>query len=293
MRTNPSFGLMFEMAVFTRVVECGSFSAAARQLGATPSAVSRSVSRLEQSLGTRLLERTTRKLRLSESGNVVYGHGREMLEAAQAARTAASGLSDEPTGLVRISVPKAVGHLLIHPLLPAFLERYPKVDVHVRLADREVDLIDGEVDLAIRITDQPPPGLMGRRLLEIEHLLCASPHYLAQHGCPTHPHDLKQHSCLYLGEDPSDARWKFRKGEQALVVPVRGRYAANHSGMRLDAVLRHIGIASLPYFVARSALEQGQIQAVPADWVFRTRYCAAPGYSIRPPAIWRPSCACW
>lgn len=273
MSTNKTLTLMGEMAVFVKVVETGSFSEAARQLAATPSAISRSVSRLEKALGTRLLQRTTRKLRLSESGQEVYVHSLAMVNAAQAAMAVSGRLDHEPQGIVRLSTPKAVGRFVIHPHMPDFLARYPKVDVNLLLDDRYVDLIDDRIDLAIRITDQPPPGLMGRRLLNIEHMLCATPQYLAQHGTPQHPHDLKAHSCIYLGEEPGDSRWKFRQGNKQVSVDVHGRYAANHTGVRLDAVLHHIGIGSLPYFTARHALQQGLVVQVLPDWTFRNNYC--------------------
>lgn len=272
MSTNKELALMEDMAVFAKVVETGSFSEAARQLGSTPSATSRAVARLEKALGTRLLQRTTRKLRLSESGREAHAHCLEMVQAAQAVLASAGRHDDEPRGLVRLSVPKAVGRFVVHPHMPAFLARYPKVDVQIRLDDRHLDLIDEQIDLAIRITDQPPPGLMGRPLLPIDHLLCATPRYLAEHGTPAHPHDLKGHSCIYLGEEPGDSRWKFVRDGKPVSVQVQGRYAANHTGVRLDAVLHHIGIGSLPYFTARYALQQGLIVQVLPEWTFKTHY---------------------
>ncbi|MBV8624339.1 MAG: LysR family transcriptional regulator [Herbaspirillum sp.] len=273
MSTNQGIALLNEMAVFAKVVEAGSFSAAARQLGATPSAISRSVARLEKALGTQLLQRTTRKLRLSDSGREIHARCRDMLDAAQSVLSVSGAFEAEPQGQVRVSVPKAVGRYLVHPHMPDFLQAYPKVDVLLRLEDRYMDLIDDQVDLAIRITDKPPPGLMGRPLMRIEHLLCATPGYLAAHGTPGHPQALKEHSCIYLGEEPADARWRFRRQGKVVNVEVRGRYAANHTGVRLDAVLRDIGIASLPYFIARPALEEGRIVQVLPQWTFRTRYC--------------------
>ncbi|RTF05361.1 substrate binding domain-containing protein, partial [Serratia marcescens] len=178
----------------------------------------------------------------------------------------------EPEGLVSVSVPKAVGRFVLHPHMPEFLRRYPKVDVRLRLEDRYMDLIDDRVDLALRITDRPSPGLVGRQLMRIDHLLCATPHYLAQHGTPLHPHDLAAHSCIYLGETPSDAQWKFRRSGKTVTVSVRGRYAANHTGVRLDAVKRHIGIGSLPYFTARQALDDGEIVQVLPEWDFLSSY---------------------
>ncbi|PHM58795.1 LysR family transcriptional regulator [Xenorhabdus sp. KK7.4] len=272
MSTNNTIALMREMAIFAKVVETGSFSETARQLAATPSAISRSVARLEKALGTRLLQRTTRKLRLSESGQQVYEHCLDMMNSAQAIMSASGNFSGEPQGIIRVSVPKAVGRFVVHPHIPAFLTRYPKVDVSLLLDDRYVDLIDDEVDLAIRITDQPPPGLMGRRLLKIWHMLCATPEYLAEHGIPQHPHDLKTHSCIYLGEEPGDSRWKFSQGSKTVTVNIQGRYAANHTGVRLDAALKHIGISSLPYFTARHALQQGRLVQVLPDWNFKANY---------------------
>lgn len=272
MSINLSLPLLAEMAIFVRVVETGSFSEAARQLGSSPSAVSRSISRLEKALATRLLQRTTRKLRLSDGGEEVFKRCSEMVSAARSVMEISGQFTHEAEGVVRVSVPKAVGRFVVHPHMPEFLRRYPKVDVELLHEDRDVDLIDDNVDLAIRITDRPPPGLIGRQLLRIDHLLCATPQYLAEHGTPVHPQDLRQHSCIYLGETPSDARWKFTQGSKAVTVGVRGRYAANHTGVRLDAVLQHLGIGSLPYFTARHALEQGLIEQVLPEWTFLASY---------------------
>ena len=272
MSINLPLPLLGEMAIFVKVVETGSFSEAARQLGTSPSAVSRSISRLEQALATRLLQRTTRKLRLSEGGEEVFKRCQEMVSAARSVMEISGQYTHEAEGLVRVSVPKAVGRFVVHPHMPEFLRRYPKVDVQLILEDRQVDLIDDNVDLSIRITDSPPPGLVGRQLLPIEHLSCATPQYLAAHGTPLHPHDLLGHSCIYLGETPGDARWKFRQAGKTVTVGVRGRYAANHTGVRLDAVLQDVGIGSLPYFTARHALEEGRLVQVLAQWDFIASY---------------------
>ena len=272
MSINLPLPLMGEMATFVRVVEAGSFSQAARQMGASPSAVSRSISRLEKALATRLLQRTTRKLRLSEGGEEVFKRCQEMVNAARSVMEISGQFTHEAEGLVRVSVPKAVGRFVIHPHMPEFLRRYPKVDVQLILEDRPVDLIDDNLDLILRISDSPPPGLAGRPLFPIEHLLCATPQYLAEHGTPEHPHDLSEHSCIYLGETPADARWKFRQAGKTVTVGVRGRYAANHTGVRLDAVLQHVGIGSLPYFTARHALEAGEVVQVLGQWDFIASY---------------------
>lgn len=145
-------------------------------------------------------------------------------------------------------------------------------DVVFRLEDQPLDLIDHDLDVAFRITDEPPPGLVGRRLMRIEHIICASPAYLELHGMPAHPLELKQHSCITLSEEPADARWHFSKDGKHLHVDVQGRYAANHTALRLDAVLSNLDIGSLPLFIAEHALKSGQVVQVLPDWTFKTNY---------------------
>ncbi|HAU5457772.1 TPA: LysR family transcriptional regulator, partial [Cronobacter sakazakii] len=220
-----NLALLPDIAVFVQVVESGSFSAAARKLGCTPSSVSRSVSRLERELGCKLLVRTTRKLRLSEAGSGVFQRAANMMDAARDVMAQGGTASQAPQGRVTLGVPKAVGRFVIHPLMEEFLTRYPQVDICLRLEDRYMDLIDDEVDLALRITDSPSPGLYGKPLMPIEHLLCATPDYLARHGTPETPQALRHHSCISLGETAADARWKFRRDGKSVVVQTHGRYA--------------------------------------------------------------------
>ena len=264
--------LLPDLATFVLIVDHGSFSAAARAAGVTPSAMSRSVSRLERETGSQLLHRSTRKLALSETGKMVYEHAKMMLEAARQAIDSGGSVQHVPQGKITLSVPKAVGRFVIHPLIPQFLERFPLVDVCLRLEDRYMDLIDDGVDLALQITNTPSPGLHGKPLMPITHILCATPEYLQKQGTPTHPEDLRQHSCISLGETPTDSRWKFRKQGKTEVVQTTGRYVANHTGVRLDAVKRHLGIGSLPAFTAREALQDGEIMQVLPEWTFISNY---------------------
>ena len=270
------------MVVFARVVDAGSFSGAARQLGLTPSAVSRQVARLEGVLRVRLLERTTRKLRLTEAGSAAFTRCQALVAAAREVMALSDSQSATPRGLVRVSMPKAFGRQVVHPLMPAFLARYPEVDVQLIITDRTVDLFEESVDLAIRITDAPPPGLAGRPLTTIRHLVCASSQYLAAHGTPAHPRDLAQHSCLYLGEDERDRHWRFQRGAEEATVRVSGRYVANHSEVRLDGARQHLGIASLPEFTAREALAKADLVTVLDDWEHKTDY-AGTAWLLYPP----------
>ena len=275
MRTNDSASLLPGMAVFVRVVEAGSFSAAARELGSTASAVSRQVARLEQALSLRLLERTTRQLRLNEAGSECYAHCRTMLDAADQALAIGERLMSSPRGLVRLSVPKAYGKFVISPLMPGFLQRYGDVDLQLQVSDQSPDLVEDGFDLLVRVTDQPPQGLAGKPLGAVHQILCASPAYLSLHGEPQHPQELLRHSCLYLGESAGDNRWHFSCGEQQEVVTVRGRYICNHSEARLEAALSDIGLTVLPQFTAAQALAEGRLREVLPQWRYTGSYQGA------------------
>lgn len=288
MSINNPLDSLPDMAVFARVVDAGSFSAAARQLGITPSAVSRQVARLEGVLRVRLLERTTRKLRLTEAGTAAYTGCQAMVAAAREVLALSDTQTATARGLVRISMPKAFGRLVVHPLMASFLQQYPEVDVQLVITDRTVDLFEESIDLAIRITDAPPPGLAGRPLMRIRHLACASPQYLSAHGRPAHPRDLAGHSCLYLGEDERDRHWRFRRAGDEATVRVSGRYVANHSEVRLEGALSHLGIASLPEFTARAALAAGELVTVLEDWEHATDY-AGMAWLLYPPNRFLPA----
>ncbi|HDG1676456.1 LysR family transcriptional regulator [Kluyvera ascorbata] len=267
---NPN--LLPDLATFVLIIDQGSFTAAAKATGATPSAISRSVSRLEQALGSKLLHRTTRKLALSDTGKMVYEHAQEMLNAAQMAMDSGSSRQQVAQGKLTVSVPKAVGRFVIHPLMAEFFERYPDVDVCLRLEDRYMDLIDDGVDLALRISQSPSPGLYGKALMPVSHVICATPAYLRRYGTPDSPQALREHCCISLGETPADSRWKFRLGEKSETIQTHGRYAANHTGVRLDAVKNHLGIGSLPLFTARESLSNGEIVQVLPEWEFISDY---------------------
>ncbi|GAB7541811.1 LysR family transcriptional regulator [Cupriavidus sp. 8B] len=287
---NPTelFDLLPDMAVFARVVDAGNFSVAARQLGSTPSTVSRQIKRLEQALATRLLERSTRKVRVTESGAQVYRYCRDMVSAASGAIDAAGHLAGRPQGRVSVSAPTAFAKTVIHPLVPGFLRAYPEVDLQLLFTDHEVDPLDDDLDLVIRLTGHPPPGLAGRRLGAVRWLLCASPAYLRARGTPGHPRDLAQHDCLYLGETTDDNRWRFQRDAQTQTVEVRGRYIANHAGARREAAQQDFGIANLPEFTAADALHSGELVQVLADWELQVRAYVGSVWLLYPPNRFLP-----
>lgn len=276
MGSNDFLDVMQEMVAFVRVAEAGSFSAAARAQGVTPSAISRQVARLEKALGLALLQRTTRQLRLTDAGLAVLEHGRAMVAAARATLEVAEGHVGVPRGRVRISAPKAFARQVLHRPVLDFLQRYPEVDVHFLVQDRPVDALREGVDLVVRLTDDPPPGMVARALCPVQQFVIASPAYLAAHA-PVHtPDDLMHHSCIALGEQERDGRWRFVRGEganeEAVEVAVTGRYTVNHSEMRLAAVEAGLGIACMPDFGARAAIAEGRVVRLLSDWTFDTRY---------------------
>jgi len=272
------------MVTFLRVAELGSFSAAADLLGMTPSAASRQVKRLEKAVGVQLLQRTTRRLRLTEAGTEALARCRELAAAAQGTMDLAQRFSAAPRGLVRLSAPKAFARRVLHPLVLGFLARYPEVDVQMIVEDRDIDPIREGVDLVVRLTTEPPEGLVARRLMAVAHILVAAPSYLGEHAAIGHPRDLAEHSCLSLGEHERDNHWRFRKaGEDDAEVVVRGRYIANHSEMRLEAAMAGLGVACVPAFMAQQALRDGKVARVLGHWEFRGNYHGH-AYILYPPS---------
>jgi DNA-binding transcriptional LysR family regulator len=283
MGMNDFLKVLPEMVTFVRVVEMRSFSAAARQLGMTPSAVSRHVTRLEKELGVQLIRRTTRQLRLTEPGIGAFERCCELVAAAQATMTIAGQYASRPMGRVRISAPKAFARHVLHPLILEFLRLNPEMSVQLVVADRDVDPIREGLDLVIRLTQKPPKGLAGRELMAVEHILCATPRYLETAGPVSHPKDLAAHSCLFLGEHVCDNRWRFCRGDDVCDVTVDGRYVANHSEIRLGGVLAHLGIGCVPDFVARAALESGEVSRVLPEWELLANYQGG-AYILYPPS---------
>lgn len=276
--------LLPDMAAFVQVIETGGFSAAARKLGVTPSAVTRQVQRLERALSIQLIERSTRRLRLTEAGEAVLEHCRDMTLAASAAVMVAGRVHGVPRGLVRISAPVAYGRQLIDPLMAPFLNQYPEVDVQLLLLDRAVDPIAEGVDLVIRITDTPPPESWAAiALQQVQYILCASPGYLEKYGNPKHPKELQSHDCLHLGESREDMKWPFISAKEKVTMQVRGRYLSNESGVRRGAALAGLGIACLPDYVALPDVQNGNLVQVLKNWRYVASAYAGTAWLMYPP----------
>ncbi|AOW77397.1 LysR family transcriptional regulator [Colwellia sp. PAMC 20917] len=272
MDTNKLIPLLSDMAILVTVVEQGNFSKAAIKLGVTPSAVSRQISRLEDALGIKLLQRTTRQLALTEPGTLTFNYCKQMMESAEQAVNASSSTTSTVSGLLRVAAPKSLANRVLRPLFVEFLKCYPDIQLHLKVTDRILDPIHDGVDFLIHINDNPIEALVNVKIARSEQVLCASPDFLANHPLPTHPDDLKNLPCLCLGENMSDSRWRFSQKNQQTSVQVTGSYLLNHSEMRRDAIEQGFGIGSLPDYIAQQGISSGKLIPLLEDWRLQGNY---------------------
>lgn len=249
-----------EIAVFVQVVKSGSFTDAAEHLGMSKSGVSKFVTRLEEHLGARLLNRTTRRLSLTEAGEVFFERSRRGLEEIDDASTEVSRLQNAPRGTLKINAPMSFGILHVAPALAAFQAKYPDLTVDMSLDDRKIDLVEGGYDLALRISNMADSSLVARRLAPCRHVICAAPSYLAAHSAPTNPAELRDHHIVGYKYQASMNEWEFQRpsGEQ-LSVPVSSCTQINNSLAVREALLSGIGIARTPTFIVGEDIRQGRL----------------------------------
>ena len=247
-----------EMNAFVRVVERGSFAAAAGDLGITPSALSKLVSRIEDRLGVRLLTRTTRRLMLTAEGELFVARSRDILASIEAAEAEVTAASQMPRGHLRISVGTTYARQIL-AALPDFLARYPEITVELLVSDRQVDLVAEQVDLAIRSGWLGDSTLVARKLHDAKRLICASPHYLEKHGSPRVPADLLRHNCLTLAGFGQFNQWPFHTSEGINRLAVSGSLATDNADVLLDAAVAGLGIARLADFVVARARQEGAL----------------------------------
>ncbi|HUH55598.1 MAG TPA: LysR family transcriptional regulator [Rhodanobacter sp.] len=256
-----------EMASFVAVVDAGSFVGAADAVGLSKAAVSRHVAELEQRLGARLLHRTTRRLSLTDDGQLFYARAKEMLAAVDEAESEISSRSGEPSGRLRINAPLSFGVLHLAPLWPRFAQLYPKVSLDIELSDRVVDLVEEGYDLAIRITNLPNSQLVSRQLATTRMIACASPPYLAQHGTPAHPDELAQHEVISYSYFAARDEWTFTApNDTPVVVHTHARIHANNGDTCRAAALEHQGIILQPDFIVADDLHRGTLIELLPTW---------------------------
>ncbi|WP_150665542.1 LysR family transcriptional regulator [Pandoraea commovens] len=276
------------LAMFAKVAEEGSFAAAAREMGVSVATVSRGVARLEDRLGARLLNRTSRQLALTEFGRTLCEKAGEIYRQAEAAEGAARELSVQPRGLVRLAVPMSFGLRWVAPLMPAFFRRYPDVQVDLHLADSTVDLVADGFDAALRIAALPDSSLVARRLCAVTQYVVASPAYLAREGRPAHPDDLVDRPCMSYAYRARSDVWRFTNeaGDEAPVMPT-GPLRVTNSDALLPMLLEGLAIAELPEFIAGEYLIDGRLEAILTDWSLTKGglYFVTPSARARPAKV--------
>jgi len=247
------------MRVFAQVVEAKSFSAAAEKLGMSKSLASRHVSALERSLSVKLLNRSTRRLSLTEAGALFYEHCARIVQEAELAEQRLTRTHSEPAGVVKVTaVPAfAMRHLL--PALTEFYQRYPKIQVKLSCSNRAVDLGDGGFDLGIRVSFNPAPNLVARRLAPNRSVLCAAPAYLQRRGMPRRIEDLRKHECVMFPPLAPNGVWTLRRAGRKYSVSVAGAFETDEIDVVRVAVAAGLGIGILPVYMVGDALQQGQL----------------------------------
>ncbi len=255
-----------EMIAFVHAVDRGSFSAAARELDLTPSALSKLVTRLEDRLGVRLLSRSTRHLELTTEGETFYRRSQAILAALDEAEAEVVSAGSSPRGLLRLHCGTTFGSHQLAPALPRFLSRYPGVNIELSISDQPPEMLGEYFDLAIRKGRLEDSSLIARRICDIKRVVCAAPAYLAQHGAPGKPEDLLQHNCLWITRMPILRRWPFALGREVQTISVNGNVAANNADTVLQLALAGIGIARLTDVTVSEALRDGSLVPILTDY---------------------------
>lgn len=253
------------MAAFVAVVESASFSAAADKLRLTPSGVSKLVSRLEDRLGARLLQRTTRRMQLTQAGAAYFERARRLLEEFEALSRETASQDDTPRGTLRVTAPTVLGHVRVLPVLLSFQRAFPEVKAELALTDRAVDLVEEGVDVAVRMTATPPLSFIARKLDDDVRVLCATPGYLKRRGCPRHPRELADHDGIGFVTGSAVSPWRLRAAagsEEIESARVKGRLQVNNTLSVREAALTGLGIADLPRYLVEDDLLAGRLLAV-------------------------------
>ena len=254
------------MGVFAKVVAKQSFSGAARELRLSQAVVSKHVRALEDWLGAQLLNRTTRRLNLTEIGALVYEHCERILDEIDEVQQSTSALQTAPRGVLHLAAPVSFGITQLGPALADYLARYPDVVVDVRLDDRLVDLVEEGFDLALRVGALKDSSLIARRLAPVHFVLCASPGYVKQYGAPRKPDDLSNHRCLFYSMRAIPGEWCFVGQEGEVAFRISGRFRSNNGNMLYAAMLAGAGIGYVPTFVAGRDLAEGRVVSLMPDY---------------------------
>lgn len=277
--------LYVSMKVFERVATLGNFSAAARDLRMSTSAVSRHVADLERMLGVTLLRRTTRHVSQTEAGARYLSRASAIFQEVERLNAEISDADAAPRGRLRITVPPAIGHDWLPRLAVDFLESYPDIDLELDLTERLVDLVGEGYDAAIRAGPLAASSLVAHRIIELRYLLCASPRYLERRGTPRQPDDIREHDCIHWCSGVNDNRWTFTKNGTRVSVPIRGRLLFSNFAAGRDAAVRGLGLTVRPLISLCDDLEAGRLVHVMPEYELELETLSF----VRPPTPFVPS----
>jgi DNA-binding transcriptional LysR family regulator len=252
--------------VFAKIAEAGSFAGAATELGLSPATVSKMLKRLETRLGERLVHRSSRRFSLTDAGRTLAVRAARLLAEAEAAEVEAQSKSAAPRGRVRLAAPMSFGLRHVAPALPELLETYPELAIDLQLDDRQVDLVDEGIDVALRIADLPDSSLIARRLCPVRRWVVGAPAYFARHGMPARPRDLAHHACLTYSYQTSGETWRFRQDDGEEAVAVKGRLSATNAEALGAALEAGLGLALQPDFIAWDAVRDGRLAIALPEW---------------------------
>lgn len=252
----------YQMSVFVAVAETESFAGGARKLGMSPPAVTRAVAALEEELGVKLLNRTTRYVRATDAGQRYLEDARRILAEVQEADEVAAGINSEPRGHLTITAPVLFGKLFVMPSIVGFLERYPDVEVAALFLDRVVNMLEEGVDVGIRIGALPDSTMRAIRVGQVRRVLCASPDYLARRGIPQTPEDLLQHQIIAASSISPTVEWKFGDDDRNKAVRIKPRLTVTSNDAAIAAAVQHAGITRLLSYQVASHLASGELKVI-------------------------------
>jgi DNA-binding transcriptional LysR family regulator len=254
------------MQIFVEVARASSFTAAANKIGLSRAQVSKSVTQREQHLGTRLFNRTTRRISLTETGQIYLERCIDILQTIDETEAIAAAQTSEPRGRLTLSAPTSFGILHLQQAIPAYLHQHPQVQISLNLADRFIDVVDEGFDLVIRIAELEDSSLIARRLAPCRRLLCASPDYLEQNGTPLVPQDLAIHHCLVYSNELKPDTWNLQGPSGIQSVKVSGPICADNGDILRAAAVAGLGVTLLPTFIVGPDLEAGRLRQVLASY---------------------------
>ena len=258
--------LLDGVAVFVAVINMGSFTAAARALGHSTSYVSKEVSRLEKRLGSRLLNRTTRTISLTDAGRAYYERCSQIVIDAENAERSISQLQDRPRGLLRVNAPLSFGSLYLLDYLPEFMERFPEINLEIEFNDRLIDVVAEGYDVVVRVGSNKDSNLVARQFTSSKSVMAASPAYLTKKGRPVKASDLERHDCLAYSLLPSPKVWELIKDGKRTTVSFEPRLMGNNAQIQVTMMVGGIGIGRVPLFCCEKEIESGELEIIMDDY---------------------------